>query len=83
MSSLYAIVLQECNDVIIIAVPTFGKIAVVQGGMTRVKCHMTFIACQRRARMRAFPLRAFCIMFSSARALLSVSATSLSKPVQC
>ena len=47
------------------------------------KCHVTFIACQRRARMRLFPLRACSIMFSSARAFLSVSATSLSKPVQC
>ena len=46
-----------------------------------MKCHMTFIACQRRARMQLFPLRACGIMFSSARALLSVSATSLSKPV--
>ena len=55
----------------------------LQGGRTRVKCHMTFIACQRRARMRLFPLRACGIMFSSARALLSVSATGLSKPVQC
>ena len=55
----------------------------IRGGRTRVKCHMTFIACQRRARMRLFPLRACSIMFSSARALLSVSATGLSKPVQC
>ena len=47
-----------------------------QGGRTRV--HMTFIACQRCARMRLFPLRACGIMFSSARALLSVSATGLS-----
>ena len=31
-----------------------------------MKCHMTFIACQRRARMRLFPLRACGIMFSSA-----------------
>ena len=42
---------------------TYGR---PRGGRTRVKCHMTFIACQRRARMRLFPLRACGIMFSSA-----------------